>query len=317
MTSENNQETVILFSAPSVSDSYYKKLFDGLIDFYNRFIEERHENDFPLIIAEADTMPIVQEVIPTEYAIASYIPDIWIRDFAPIVTPKGLFKFRYLPDYLPQKHARDIDRCIKGFYRQLELPTQNLPLIFDGGNFVFNGKDKAVITERVLSDNSEYKIEDIFVIFTEVLGVDAIAIIPEEEGDVTGHADGMVKWLDENKLAISRYDDTSFTDSIVSEIENAFDSVEIVEMPFEPTGKTYQDFADATGIYVNALTTPNAIYIPVYDVEADREAIAIFENHCDREIIPIYMGEVALLGGSLNCLSWSISGEKAQQIIPW
>ena len=71
-------------------------------------------------------------------------------------------------------------------------------------------------------------------------------------------------------------------------------------------GKSYEDFFDATGIYVNALTTPNAIYIPVYDLAADEEAIAIFESYSDREIIPIYMGGVALLGGSLNCLSWCI-----------
>lgn len=306
MNSEDNKKTTILFSAPSADDPYYQEFFDDLIDFYARCVENHHPNDLPLIIADRETMPIVREVIPQKYAIAAFIPDIWIRDFAPIVTPEGLFKFRYEPEYIPKKHAREVDRNIREFYQKLDLPAENMPLILDGGNFVFNGKNKAVITERILEDNSEYQTEDILAIFAERLGVD-VAIIPEEEGDVTGHSDGMVKWLSENKLAVSRYEDTSFIDSIVREIQTAFSSVEIVEMPFEPTGKSYGNFFDATGIYVNALTTPNAIYIPVYDLAADEEAMEIFENYSDREIIPIYMGGVALLGGSINCLSWSIS----------
>ena len=146
MNSEHQLETEIWFSAPSAEDPYYQEFFDDIIDFYNRFVENHHPKDLPLIIAEEETLPIVEQIIPPEYAIAGFIPDIWIRDFAPIVTPKGLFKFRYEPNYLPQKHAGQVDKSIRIFCQKLDLQAENMPLILDGGNFVFNGKDKAVIT---------------------------------------------------------------------------------------------------------------------------------------------------------------------------
>ena len=228
-----------------------------------------------------------------------------MRDFGVVRTRQGLFKFRYLPTYVSRQLASDIDTAISNLLIQLGLKFTIVPMILDGGNFCHNGIDKAVLTTRALWDNHKLSKRKLVKELAKVVGSDQIAFVPEEHGDRLGHADGTVKWLSPTKLGICNYKDLKFRDKVLRAVDEVFDDdIERITMTYTPTNRAHKGFFDATGVYVNSLSTPNAIYVPTYDVESDQEALKIYKSHSDRPIVPIPMGrKVAQLGGSIRCLS--------------
>ena len=313
----NEVNSLVLFAAPSIEDEYYANFFDDLLDFYARFVRDRHPSDTPFILVDRKTAAIARQKIPEAYLAIAEVADPWLRDVAPLVARDRFFDFSYRPSYLPENDARSIETACHEFFRNFDVPTTPVPLVLDGGNFVGNGRGKAVLTDRVFLDNPERSPREIEAMLKENLGLDAIAFIPEE-GDALGHADGMVAWLTPEKLAVCAFEDTAFLDEVLEAIAYAFSNVEsnieIVTVPCQPTERTYDKFADATGIYTNILVTANAIYLPVYDLPEDAEVRNLFAENSDRTIVPIPMGKVALLGGSVRCLSWQVEGAIAREV---
>jgi len=101
------------------------------------------------------------------------LQDIWIRDFAPFwkrINGKSIaVKAKYEPGYMGkvyQKYSRYDDAIgmkiggdntehiyIKG--------SREDYVILDGGNLTHNGAGTAIISNRIISDNEHYFIEDI------------------------------------------------------------------------------------------------------------------------------------------------------------
>jgi hypothetical protein len=95
----------------------------------------------------------------------------------------------------------------------IDLKSQQSQIVLDGGNVVDNYRDKAIITSRVVTDNtrmSENEVNkqinnknhnQIINAHSRALNYSKIAII-EEQGDKTGHSDGMVSFIDDNVIAV-------------------------------------------------------------------------------------------------------------------
>ena len=122
--------------------------------------------------------------------------DIWARDYMPVKTKSGKYiSFRYEPSYLAD------DPQLRTNYKTDIAPHFTLPVTYsninlDGGNVVFSpSKAKAVITDRVFSDNPEYDKKTLLLELENLLEAEII-IIPSLESDMTSHADNMVRFLD-------------------------------------------------------------------------------------------------------------------------
>ncbi len=307
-------KTAVLFAAPSVKDRYYRPFFAELLTFYAEFIERSAPGDHALVIADAATRKEVAKKVPAAHVIEAAIDDIWMRDPSPVWTPNGLVRFRYHPRHLGARQASKIQDQTIGFLTERGIAVQSIDLNVDGGNVVQNFRDRAVVSSRVLKDYPKLSEEACRAAFQKALGVKALAVIPEE-GDLLGHADGMVKWLSPDVLAVNPYAEADYAAEIKTELTTSLPGVKLVTMPWAPSEKEWRGFADATGIYVNGMTTPNAIYVPTYGKPQDEEALAIHRQHADRPIIPISMGGVALMGGSVRCLSWQIWGAAVGDLI--
>ena len=117
---------------------------------------------------------------------------IWARDYMPIKTKSGQYiSFRYEPNYLaddPQLRT-NFKTDIAPYFT---LPVTYSNINFDGGNVVFSpSKSKAVITDRVFSENPEYDKNTLLLELENLLEAEII-IIPSLISDMTGHADGVV-----------------------------------------------------------------------------------------------------------------------------
>ena len=73
-----------------------------------------------------------------------------------------MYKFRYRPDYLDVPTARFIENTFYDWLDQTGLKYENIDLILDGGNFVYDPvSNRVVITHRVIKDNPRYTRESI------------------------------------------------------------------------------------------------------------------------------------------------------------
>lgn len=308
--SPSEKTSVFFISMPSVKDNYYKPYFTAFIQFVQNFISVIHEKDSLQVVVDYQTQLKLKNVIPKPYLLSGKIPDIWMRDFSPIQTKAGLFKFRYRPNYLKPSDAKYIEQKYMRWFKSLGLAYQPVDLFLDGGNFNYNGEDSGLTTSRVFADNQDKTPTAIISLLKETLGLKHLAILPEVPGDTTGHSDGMVKWLNPYKLAVSEFDH-SLAKEVMAAIRNDLKAVEVVPMPYQPSSGYWKGFADATGVYVNAMTTENAIYVPQFGKSADQRAIRIFKQHTTKEVIPVSVGRVGEMGGSVRCLTWQLTGQAA------
>ena len=137
-----------------------------------------------------------------------------------------------------------------------------------------------------------------------------IIIIPayKHDYDFTGHADGMIRFVDENTVLVNNLeqDFKYMKDAIIRALHKA--NLKYINFPwFEHKIKGNDDHA--IGIYLNYLEVGNLIVMPVFGVPGNKDAEAIAklkEVFPDKIIETIDYNDVALLGGILNCTTWVV-----------
>lgn len=237
--------------------------------------------------------------------------DIWCRDYMPVQNSQGeLIQFNYDPSYLKGDKEWEDSRSdvhevceangIKPIYTDIKI---------DGGNVVMFG-DKAILTNRIFSENPKYD-KDALVSEIERLLKTKVLIIPAYSisEDVTGHADGMVRFVDE--YTILGNDLTEDYDYIKKGINKMCQAagLKYIDVPYFIPEKDKNHEMNAIGIYVNYLEVNNLIILPKFGVKGNRdeETIEIFRKiFPDRIIETVDYNEVAVEGGLLNCTTWTI-----------
>lgn len=227
--------------------------------------------------------------------------DIWARDYMPVKTKSGKYiSFRYEPSYLKGYEIQRTD------YRKDIAPHFNLPITYsninlDGGNVVFSpSRSKAVITDRVFSENPAYYDKKTLLTELEKLLEAEIIIIPSLKSDMTGHADGVVRFVNENTVIGNA---SPYKNGYEQKVNGALNKhgISVLDFPyFDSDGKS------AVGSYLNFLETEKQIFLPVFGDAQDEAAVKCAKEVFDKEIIPVNINGIAEEGGVLNCISWEI-----------
>lgn len=224
--------------------------------------------------------------------------DIWARDFMPVKTKSGKHvSFRYEPSYLagdPQLRTNFKTDIAPHFV----LPVTYSNINLDGGNVVFSpSKTKAVITDRVFSENPEYDKNTLLLELEKLLEA-SVLIIPSLKSDMTGHADGMVRFVNENTVvANAPLSPFGFETKVKKALQHH--GIEVLDFPyFDSNGNS------AIGCYLNFIETGQAIFLPVFSVDTDNKAVQTAKHIFHKAIIPVNINEIAADGGLLNCISW-------------
>ncbi len=244
-----------------------------------------------------------------DYRLLKGTKDIWCRDYMPIQTESGkLIQFRYEPSYLKGKKEWEDSRsdwrevCRENGF---EPVFSNINL--DGGN-VLLCSGRAIISDRIFTENPEYTNKEQLVKELSDLLEAEVIIIPAQNDDYTGHADGMVRFVNHDTiLGNNRADEYKYW---VNGIEKVLkeNNLKYIDVPFFYGYKDPKHLDNAIGIYVNYLEVGNLIILPVFEVEGnkDAEAIATFKQIFPEKIIEtINYNDVALEGGVLNCSTWT------------
>ena len=247
---------------------------------------------------DAETLFATLAARGVPYALLDGTRDVWVRDFMPVRTGSGkLVSFRYEPSYL-----RDCPALRTDFRRdiapQLALTPVYADINLDGGNVVFSPSGaRVLISDRVFSENPEYPSAALVRELLELLEAEVI-VLPSLKSDMTGHADGMARFLDDRTVLCNRpLSSCGFEQQVKRTVQDC--GLDAVDFSFVPTGGV-----SAVGCYLNYLETERVVFLPVFGIEQDAEAETFARQLFSKEIVPVNIREIAQQGGCLNCISW-------------
>lgn len=234
-----------------------------------------------------------------QYKLLDGTRDIWLRDFMPVKTRSGKYiSFRYEPGYL-----KDNPELRTDFKKDIapRLSLENLiysDINLDGGNIVFSpSRETAVISDRIFEENPKLSSAELVRELEKLLEASVI-IIPSLRSDMTGHADGMVRFIDEN-TAVGNASRSLY--GLEAHIKAALRNhgIEVYDFPyFDSKG------GSAIGCYLNFLETEDFLFLPVFGADTDGDAIDTAKHIFNKTLVPININEIAEDGGVLNCISW-------------
>lgn len=237
--------------------------------------------------------------------------DIWCRDYMPVRTTSGKFlMFQLAPDYYKpgEEHRRtDTERVCREIGIQCNPAMINGEVVrLDGGSIVM-GYGTAFITEKVLRDNGNIDRDLLANFLTGLLELERMIFLPNEPGDYTGHADGMVRIVGPATVLLNDYAAAGygkrFCDSITGILRNT--GFEIVPVPYFPVNSKAYD-QPATGCYINYLQVEELVFLPTFNNRNhDKQALDRFGRIFGKEnVVAVPSRSLAELGGVLNCISW-------------
>lgn len=245
------------------------------------------------------------EKYSVEYRFLDHTNDIWCRDYMPVQIAADTFcGFDYDPNYLHESEELLATRtngnliCHElGF--KVKQPT--IPLTIDGGN-VIRCDNKIIMIEKVFKENSVSKNELVKAIEEHFKA--ELVILPWDEEELYGHADGLVRYIGNNRVLITNYErfDKGFTHKIIEILRQHFN--EVFKLEYDIQRQHKHNWA-----YINWLQTDKVLLIPSFGYPEDKQA---FEQIIS--LMPMYQGHAEIINakdlicheGCLNCASWTI-----------
>jgi len=242
-----------------------------------------------------------------KYSFIKGTKDIWCRDYMPVQTESGKFiQFRYEPSYLKGKKEWEDSRSdVKEICRLNNINATFSDINLDGGN-VLICDGRAILSDRIFSENPNYEKDSLINELSKLLECEII-IIPAQKGDYTGHADGMVRFVNRNTIIGNerRPNEYKYMKEGLQKVINDY-NLEYIDIPFfEDKDRKHPD--SAVGIYVNYLEVNDLIVMPIFNRDEDNQALEIIKKTFpDRKIETIDYSDVAKEGGLLNCTTWVV-----------
>lgn len=303
---ESPQKTMLIaLNTPSVDSPYYGEVFEEIIDFQSAYAQAIIDNgDEVKVLANKKTLPLIEDRFPEGVLMEANVADIWMRDFSPI-NPYNPIMFRYAAAAQAgsQSEADYVQDTLWDAAEELGLSFPTTDYILDGGNVVDNYAGRAVVTDRFLEDNNLSKQESKEEL-KKLLNATQVAIIPNDDPEGLGHADGMLMFVEGDVIILNKYDEP-FRTQVIDELESEFEGVKIIEVDVNWDGSVWdENFPSACGINVNASVTEKNIYLPHFGQALDDEVMKIVQENTSKKVVPIPAEGVCSMGGSVRCLSW-------------
>jgi agmatine/peptidylarginine deiminase len=237
--------------------------------------------------------------------------DIWARDYMPIQVNEDKFiEYRYDPDYLQEvgKEGRDIKTYPDIVCDKHNLRTIKTEIILDGGN-VIKSNNCVILTDKIFKENALYYTESQLIDkLKELFEIDSIITIPWDKCDEYGHADGMLRFIDDNTVLINGYFKLygkQFQKKFFGALEQ--NNLDYRELNFDVPNPN----ADLNWGYINFLQTKDLILVPKFNIEEDDQALNQIKKHFpkysqEERVAQLNMADIVEFGGALNCITWTI-----------
>ena len=241
------------------------------------------------------------------YAYLSGTKDIWCRDFMPIQIDEGHYVlYKYTPNYLQDKTGLQLQTNTEEVFQTSSNRLQPIwnncvaiDLVMDGGNVVKCG-DKIVMTDKVFVENNDKSLHEVQRLLEEAYRCEVV-FLPWDREEKFGHSDGIVHYLDDNRVLMTNYADfdKTFATKYLRVLERHFD---VATLKYDVKRKHKRSWS-----YINYLQVGNLVLVPQLGIPEDEQALEQISSvmpNC--EVIGIPALEAVRRGGALNCISWNI-----------
>lgn len=241
-----------------------------------------------------------------KYAFLKGTKDIWCRDYMPVQTESGKFiQFKYNPSYLKGNKEWEESRSdVEEVCRMNNIHAKSSDINLDGGN-VLICEGRAIISDRIFSENPQKSKQELIDKLGKLLECEIIIIkaLNSKDEDFTGHADGMVRFVDKYTILGNRLaDDYKYIQEDRRKIIEKY-NLTYIDVPFLTT----DNHDSAIGVYLNYLEVNDLIVVPVFGRNEDKQAVDIIQKAFPNKVIEtINYNEVAMEGGLLNCTTWVV-----------
>jgi agmatine deiminase len=141
----------------------------------------------------------------------------------------------------------------------------------------------------------------------ELFQVKETILIPKEPYDPIGHADGLVRFIDENTVLVNDY--SAIDKGFGRRLRAIFKKhrLEWEELPYLISGLGDDGIQSAIGCFINYLRVQQVIVVPTFGIKQDDRAVCRMEQlFPDATIVPLRCEDLARKGGVLNCCTWSL-----------
>lgn len=236
--------------------------------------------------------------------------DIWARDYMPVQVSKGQFvNFVYNPDYLRRsgKWRKTITDASK-VSGPLGISYINSDILLDGGNLICSGKanNAIIFCDKIFKENPHYTEKELIAELEGLLESDKLIFIPSDFYDAYGHADGLVRFLNEDTVLINTFTKESGDTPLRLRLALHNAGLDYIEIPCNMSNNAY--YHQANGCYINYLQMKGLIILPVFGLKEDELAVRQFEElFKGQKLITLDSNEIANEGGVLNCVSWGVA----------
>jgi agmatine/peptidylarginine deiminase len=247
--------------------------------------------------------------------ISADCPNQWCRDYLPVQVRRKRKYVRFVYDRDLNKYA--VMQTPKSvFFPFYDCKQSDLRL--DGGNVVSNGVGTVIITDTVFKRNR--RVRQVTIIQTmEKLLEAKVVIIPTEPGDVLGHSDGIVRFIDGTTVFVNDYEKMHgwkcYGEKLYRTLESAGVSYKLLPFAYdrcpEMTQRQFQKlcpggdyFNPAVGYYVNYLPIAGKIVLyPTFGFREDMKVGKLLEKAYQVPAIDVPCTTLALEGGLINCVT--------------
>mmetsp|Transcript_14241 Transcript_14241/g.33618 ORF Transcript_14241/g.33618 Transcript_14241/m.33618 type:complete len:358 (-) Transcript_14241:339-1412(-) len=320
VTGGGNAPQLLVLAAPVRGvDRIYDRLYDDILRFqadFARAIAGAGDKVLVLVDRHAEKR-LLKHGLPENWLLRWPMEDMWMRDFT-MVEPYNPIQFLYTPQAQSgsASDARRVQSTFNKLARKAGLAMRNVPLYLDGGNWVSDNAGRVIVTERFLLDNRMDAAAAAQAI-RQYTGASQVCILPDDDPDGLGHADGMAMFLDSSTVCVNKNDEP-MRSKVQQALRAAFPGINIVELPAMFDDQVlYPGFSSSSGIYVNAPVTDRAVYVPMYGLPTDQQALSIIRSRTRKTVVPVAAQAVCKLGGACRCLSLQLTGRNAEALLQY
>ena len=255
--------------------------------------------------------------------------DIWCRDYMPIQIYENQFVgYEYAPDYLDYLGGLAYQTNPVRILKKMKIDAVPTGLIIDGGNVIRTSKS-IIMVDKVFQENSHLRKETVINRLERYFDCEII-FLPWDKEEKYGHADGIVRYMDNDRVLMTNYHqyDKKYAQKYEKILSKYFD---VVVLDFKVKNPCKYNWC-----YINFLQVGNIIFLPQlrwedysqpdevacrhsgvrnyakpkwYDrpVEEDDLALEQFQRlFPECEIIQVSCPHIVENGGALNCISWNV-----------
>jgi agmatine deiminase len=176
---------------------------------------------------------------------------------------------------------------------------------------VVASRNKVILADKIFRENPQYTRHALRQALEELLQVEHCIFIPQETGDLFGHSDGIVRFLDEDTVLINDY--AAVNKAYGKRLKAVLQEhrLHYEELPYFVEGRSTDGIPSAVGSYINYLQVDGLIVVPSFGVPRDEPVLkkleALFPT---AKLFRLRCEQLAREGGILRCASWGFKARR-------